>query len=1119
MRPAIDKEYNKDIYEDILGSDPLSQIINDEDIKQFLSGKNNKVPPFIIEAPFGAGKTQLLLELFKYFWKNDIPALYVNLNIINKDLKDKLNVNNNIGNALLELVKEKLTFIKQNLENKNVDLQSFYIPFYTTSTKISSIGQLFDIINIDKNKVKSVIDNKGANRVVLLIDEVENGYEPFSELLSQHGIDLRSFIEQISETTGILMIMAFGRKSYYDIFLASLKDPSVMRRYKLIQIPLVSPDIYKTKYKDFGNSLWWFTRGRIGWVDHIYKSLPKNLDEAQSLLNAFDQNTVFDEKPSGSDVPILYLSRLHNQLDKYCNNDINCQASIRYLLLKLQPIKFKDLPVYVRNSINTKLGNLVSTCNKLLDIDDFIEKFIYDIKQQVNFDEHTSEFFRRILHKLLSSFATPDNKICLGSYGIDKLQSYVYGQSSISIGLFQSLLELTLGMLFDEYGTKYSNSEVNIQQFVNNIEKLKSIKEELIKNSTLSFYRLLMDTSISTPPGKDDDYVELSPEIIEILFPFPILDPFVYSKIKDRNVLIDELKKYYESNNFDVDDIIRVSESLLDENKEINNNKFYIIPTTETFDSKMCSATEKILEYIHKNDVSLSEDNPHPKYIHLIFSIKGNQDEIERCVCKNDLFKFLKSTGFLDIIALNDELLNDFVRSYFVYKYKVKEGENIIIDETTKQKIDYFKIILSQLARSKIRSTPKRSLNNIIDYINDNGCSDLILNVIKRVSSPSPRTKLSTLLLLLIYGDLSANDIITRLENLLSNSYNNIDERILDVDTLPTVYREGILRAKEHKESCTKLKDLLNHNEIKNLLQASVNEYKSDNDPLSDVILEEIFNKPYLFSYFRALYEPEIQIKEEKPQKVAQHEYSRYIFSSLVYYYYLLTYKQFIEKYIIEHLGSTIAEDIERQINYINNLIEDIKKEIKDINNNTRIKVSSFDIISPKNEMRKLDQELKVLNDVVDFIKDYKQKVLKDESSQSDYLNIVFLTTVGSDENKLSLQQYASSIEELSNELESIKEDLNELKDIGIQLKEKSLPSQPYYIDYLKIKYTQVKNKGSPGDDEIKNVRNKLKRTIDTFKSLLEKTQTVDSLSRDIERRIDDIKSMWGEIYEFFKHQ
>jgi hypothetical protein len=1108
IHPALDKEYNKDVYEDIFGTslDPLSQIINDSDVTQLLKGGKDKgFSPFIIEAPFGAGKTQLLLELFKYFWSHDIPALYTNLNVINKDLEHKLKTTDDISKALVALVEEKLYSMNQNIESKNVNLQTFYMPFYTISTKISSIEQLFEILKIDKNKVIDIIDNKGINRVVLLIDEVENGYEQFSQLLSQYGIDLRSFIEQISETTGILMIMAFGRRSYYDIFLASLKDPSVMRRYKLVQIPLVSPDIYKRKYHDYGNSLWWFTRGRLGWVDHIYKSLPKKLDDALSLVNAFNQNTVFVEKPSGSEVPVLYLSRLHNQLDTYCNNDINCQAAIRYLLLKLQPIKFKDLPEYVRNSINKKIGNLVSVCNKLLDIDVFIEKFIYDLKQQAGFDEHTSNFFKRILYKLLSTLATSDNKICLGSYGIDKLQSYVYGQPPISeVGLFQSLLDLALGMLFDEYGTKYSN-EVNIQQFVNNIEKLKSLKEELRKNSTLNFYTLLMDTSISIPPGHDDNYVELSPEIIEILFPFPILDPFIYPKIYDRNTLIDELKKYYESKDFDVEDIIRTSESLLDENKEINNNKFYIIPALESFDSEMCSILKKILEYLRNNDVSISEDSAHPKYIHLIFSIKGNQDEIEKCICQDTLFKFLKSTGFLDITLLNDGLLNDFVRSYFIYKYKVKEEGDISIDEATKQKIDYFKIILSQVARSKIRSDTVRSLNNINDYINDNGCSDLIINVIKRVTSSSPRTKLSTLLLL-IYRDSSTNDIITSLENLLGNSSKNIDERISNVDTLPTVYREGVLRGKDHGESCTKLKDLLSQNEIRSLVQAAVDEYKPNSNPLSDDILESIFNKPKLFSYFRALYESRIWINEEEGKyKVTKSDYLRYIYSSLVYYYYLLNYRKSIETYVIEQLGNQTAEELEREIGLIRTLISDIKKEIDEINNNTRIKVINFDIVSPKNEARRLDQELNVLSNIIDFIKNYQRQ----SPQTADYLNLVFLTTVGSDETELSLQQYGSSIKKLSDELESIKESLHELKGVGKLLKEKSLPSQPYNVDYLKIRYTQVTE-----NNQIKEVNKKLNDLNSKLNELLEETFTIDTLTREIEGHIKDIKSEWGEIYE-----
>jgi len=67
---------------------------------------------------------------------------------------------------------------------------------------------------------------------------------------------------------------------------------------------------------------------------------------------------------------------------------------------------------------------------------------------------------------------------------------------------------------------------------------------------------------------------------------------------------------------------------------------------------------------------------------------------------------------------------------------------------------------------------------------------------------------------------------------------------------------------------------LLSQNEIRSLVQASVDEYKPNSNPLSDDILESIFNKPKLFSYFRALYGSKIWINEEEDKyKVTKSDY------------------------------------------------------------------------------------------------------------------------------------------------------------------------------------------------------------------------------------------------------
>ncbi|MEM3999405.1 MAG: hypothetical protein QXW86_01095, partial [Saccharolobus sp.] len=173
--------------------------------------------------------------------------------------------------------------------------------------------------------------------------------------------------------------MAFGRLSYYDVFLASLQDLSVERRYFIISIPSFLPYIYRKYYGNLhisANTLWWFSRGRIGWIENILHSLPSSLD-VDSLLH-FDQSSL-SKSSMIRGVPIIYLEELRNLDSRYCSNNIECKSSIRYLILRLEPEKFDKLPDLVKKSIDKSLGKMISACKKPIDIKDLVNDFISDI--------------------------------------------------------------------------------------------------------------------------------------------------------------------------------------------------------------------------------------------------------------------------------------------------------------------------------------------------------------------------------------------------------------------------------------------------------------------------------------------------------------------------------------------------------------------------------------------------------------------------------------------------------------------------------------------------------------------------------------------------------------------
>lgn len=1102
IQPSLEKRFEEKYFRN---ENPLSKILNLEVVENLTksSGTSTSFTPIIIEAPFGSGKTQILLELFKYFWKNGVPALFVNMSELYRDLKNEGGTT--IIDSILGVINKKLDLIIDNLDKENVDLSQLYLPKYVNATKVLD---LFKIISLDESKVKEYVNEYKNNKkpVILLIDEIENEYTEFVHFLEEkEGKSIRDFIDDISNNRKVFIIMAFGRKSYYDVFLASLKDYSVQRRVYVISIPTFSPDSFKTIYSNLNgissNSLWWLTRGRIGWTEYIIKQLP-SLDDTSIL----DDNTYIshilqlDQKPLfrsklGSNIPIINFSALHE--DNYCDGNLACKASIRYLMLKLEPLKFDTLPEFVRNSIRQKLGDLISGCRELIDVNEFLEKFISDISESLGdkIKKQVIADLKTEMETILSAFSDNNNKICLGAYGIDKLSNYVYGEN----GLFNSLIDLTKGYIIDQYGVKYEKSEgVKIDEILYALEIIKSKREEFKKNSGLKFYELLRQKSIVSPSNQTEVYVELSPWVIELLFPFPISNPIVTSDVKDHDDLINKLKEYYNtSKEENIASDVENFNKILFENQVIENNYFYVLPIYDDIDiTKICELIHYIIEEKIENIKSK------PSIIHFIISSKKvinnkqiNDELNQNCISKDSFLRFLHYFSYLRIHPLDDELINDFIRSYFLKI--IKDGGIGNDDESIKQKIDYYKLIISELTQSLVDKKPIRGTSNLQV---DDDCKKAIINVINRVKSGSARTNLSTLFPL-IYRDPCTKDILTELAYMFGKNAH----RIIDAETLPTVYREGVepSNCNDHdiqtNKTCNSLKNFINNEDVRMLVLSSIDEINKNqfNDVLGDEVLDIIYNRPPLFNYFKELYNIKIVLDEGK--KID--DFLRYVYSGIIYYMYIIYNADKIKKYIKENLSSFVS-NTESVLRNIEDLYDSIKKNAEQLKD-TYITINNFDIIYPGENHHNLKRELDLLKKLVDYI----DNKLKDTNiSQEDYLNLVFLASVGSEKEKLSLNSLYDNLVELQNNLDELNSKISELKDVVTELK--SDYNTKYNIDLI-IEYTMMQKGNNNNILKITKDIDNLKKEVE---ELVNEIIRNDIYRNNIKKEVINIKREWDEL-------
>lgn len=303
-------------------SDDHERLANRIDEILYKYSNNEGFDPYVIIGTFGAGKTQLMVHIFKESIKNGLLPIY----LLAEDLFTKKASNN--GKKIIEGTPEDL---KEHV-----------------NTIASKIGECFEdrdyeqmrtIINAGEGDLKSDLLNLLQNeeeiknsKLVLLVDELEGQYKFLkNSIKTNDNSPLREWLDDKS----YFKFLSLAPSGVYELGLAD--ESHLVKEI----IPPVDIRYIRNKYNlsaGKANALWWLSRGK---TRHIIKNYEKIKDLSQSvgeyeIKEALEKLDRIGQSPS--EVPAVSFASLTDASKiKYLINLLPIKSEKDYRGFKIEP--------------------------------------------------------------------------------------------------------------------------------------------------------------------------------------------------------------------------------------------------------------------------------------------------------------------------------------------------------------------------------------------------------------------------------------------------------------------------------------------------------------------------------------------------------------------------------------------------------------------------------------------------------------------------------------------------------------------------------------------------------------------------------------------------------------
>ncbi|MFH1963308.1 MAG: hypothetical protein ABIJ30_10640 [bacterium] len=638
-----------------------------ERLKMFLEEfiRGNSVPPIAIVGPYGSGKSELMCWGFREVWKEyKIPAFMVHLEKLLKEIPDNINPNE-LVEILANIVKTQIDKLQELMDSEQTIPPEIYLPDRMSGETLTGyFGEIYkDTFNLADFK-----KTLQTGKAVLFIDEMEQKY---SELLQKVKVSdkapLREVLESVEKRLApYYLVMSFGLTSAYETL-----SGADARREHTIYVSLPTPKNFACimENSQATNLLWWASRGRPGWGIKFESEWKDNLKNSTTLE---EMRTTFGEMIES--LPAVDIARLGTI------SNSKTTASLKQLLVQLQPIEASKLGVHSIVDFLNSLQHFLFVAKELSSVDDILDAFMNDLNIPNDVDcVLLSDYIR----KILESVANQEQMLAFGGWR-DLGNTFAKGAVI-------PLLILLHDMILEFEGD--SNDGQKTLEFLYAVMNNLGITEETVPDKAIwevqckfpKTHEIFCQNNIRDE--NEVNYLQFSFHTIENLFPRLVVRPFL--------LLHQGAKRDLQSQKNDLEGSIR-------ESKRFFRSTFQ----QDEFEVDFLLTTKNLVDTIQSCFFSPQQQEsylPHKK-LFIVLNLDGNSFQLD--VNQNSEISILDQLGKIRCNPLSEKRLSDFLLSLCY---------NVISWDETKQ-WDDFRQAIQELSSGKKFTIPKTASRTIEHY-------------------------------------------------------------------------------------------------------------------------------------------------------------------------------------------------------------------------------------------------------------------------------------------------------------------------------------------------------------------------------------------------------------------
>jgi hypothetical protein len=382
----------------------------EENIEAF---PDTRVPATYIIGPIGSGKSELLYHAFRYSWKEvGKPTLFAHLSGLNTILEDRAEADgldrvpqDELHRYIEEICTKRLRDISETIEDEGQLTRNHLLP---GTRRGPGVKPYFDDLNLSLSEAGAIADK--SDEIILLIDEMEDGYKDLSEAVGGTTGPLRDVVDVIEKGDSRFYLTAsFGYASAHEL------GEAEARRVRKVNLPVIRPRQVSQIMDESippsdENFAWWRSRGRPGWLAESLDTkseLLENIDGRYDQLNDIGAQEI-------SRVEILSVDSIESELSTFRSES---RDFIAYLLCSPGPVQLSEFDdeLEIRDIIDVEAKDRLLCANALTEVNEVYNTFFDGLKNLEYFSQSVeTHHIRQFGERVLQGIADRDNQLVFG---------------------------------------------------------------------------------------------------------------------------------------------------------------------------------------------------------------------------------------------------------------------------------------------------------------------------------------------------------------------------------------------------------------------------------------------------------------------------------------------------------------------------------------------------------------------------------------------------------------------------------------------------------------------------------------------------------------------------------